>query len=123
LRSRIRSWGAPRIHGELLKLGSMFRSGPLPAQPRHPKPPSQTWRTLPPEHVADLAPSILRRTDGTFRVLYVSWSFCNIAVSRAFNEHMWLARARAELCKGHVGDQRFSDAATLFAIEHSRSGA
>ena len=40
-------WGAPRIHGELLKLGidvgerSVSRF--MPAKPR--KPPSQTWRT------------------------------------------------------------------------------
>ena len=66
-------WGAPRIHGELLKLGldiSQRTVGRL--MPRRVKPPSQTWRTFLQNHVADLAsvdffvvPTV------TFRVLYV----------------------------------------------------
>ena len=66
-------WGAPRIHGELLKLGlniSQRTVGRL--MPRRLKPPSQTWRTLLQNHVADLVsvdffvvPTV------TFRVLYV----------------------------------------------------
>ena len=66
-------WGAPRIHGELLKLGlniSQRTVGRL--MPRRAKPPSQTWRTFLQNHVADLvsvdffvAPTV------TFRVLYV----------------------------------------------------
>src|SRR5437870_11851258 len=48
-------WGAPRIHGELLKLGldvSQPTVGRL--MPRRAKPPSQTWRTFLENHVADL---------------------------------------------------------------------
>src|SRR5207253_6249192 len=48
-------WGAPRIHGELLKLGldvSQRTVGRL--MPRRAKPPSQTWRTFLENHVADL---------------------------------------------------------------------
>src|SRR2546426_1654981 len=48
-------WGAPRIHGELLKLGlnvSQRTVGRL--MPRRAKPPSQTWRTFLQNHVADL---------------------------------------------------------------------
>ena len=66
-------WRAPRIHGELLKLGlniSQRTVGRL--MPRRAKPPSQTWRTFLQNHVADLvsvdffvAPTV------TFRVLYV----------------------------------------------------
>ncbi len=66
-------WGAPRIHGELLKLGldvSQRTVGRL--MPRRAKPPSQTWRTFLENHVADLAsvdffvvPTV------TFRVLFV----------------------------------------------------
>ena len=40
-------WGAPRIHGELLKLGIVIGKtsvGKYMAQGR--KPPSQTWRTF-----------------------------------------------------------------------------
>jgi transposase InsO family protein len=48
-------WGAPRIHGELLKLGlniSQRTVGRL--MPRRAKPPSQTWRTFLHNHLADL---------------------------------------------------------------------
>jgi hypothetical protein len=40
-------WGAPRIHGELLKLGIEITE-PTVAKymVRHRKPPSQTWRTV-----------------------------------------------------------------------------
>ena len=40
-------WGAPRLHGELLKLGIAITE-PAVAQymVRHRKPPSQTWRTF-----------------------------------------------------------------------------
>lgn len=67
------TWGAPRIHGELLKLGieiSQSTVGRL--MPKHRKPPSQTWRTFLDNHVKDIAsmdffvvPTV------TFRVLYV----------------------------------------------------
>ena len=66
-------WGAPRIHGELLKLGldvSQRTVGRL--MPRRSKPPSRTWRAFLQNHLADLVsvdffvvPTV------TFRVLYV----------------------------------------------------
>ena len=41
------SWGAPRIHGELLKLGiNVGESSVSKYMVRHRKPPSQTWRTF-----------------------------------------------------------------------------
>src|SRR3954452_4338989 len=48
-------WGAPRIHGELLKLG-MEITEPTVAQymVRHRQPPSQTWRTFLQNHVNSL---------------------------------------------------------------------
>lgn len=48
-------WGAPRIHGELLKLG-FARSQTTVAKyiVRHRKPPSQTWRTFLQNHMKDL---------------------------------------------------------------------
>jgi putative transposase len=48
-------WGAPRIHGELLKLGIEITE-PTVAQyrVRHRKPPSQTWRTFLQNHVSSL---------------------------------------------------------------------
>jgi putative transposase len=48
-------WGAPRIHGELAKLGITLSERPvsrLLGRPR--RPPSQTWRTFLTNHVATL---------------------------------------------------------------------
>jgi hypothetical protein len=48
-------WGAPRIHGELLKLGIAVSQATVSKyMARHRKPPSQTWRTFLENHVADL---------------------------------------------------------------------
>src|SRR5467141_5103044 len=66
-------WGAPRIHGELLKLGlniSQRTVGRL--MPRRAKPPSQTWRTFLQNHVADLVSvDFFVVPTATFRILYV----------------------------------------------------
>src|SRR5271166_1431314 len=41
------TWGAPRIHGELLKLGLRLAQSTVSKYvPRHRKPPSQSWRTF-----------------------------------------------------------------------------
>jgi hypothetical protein len=67
-------WGAPRIHGELLKLGidigerSVSRF--MPPRPR--KPPSQTWRSFLDNHIGWLASiDFFTVPTATFRVLYV----------------------------------------------------
>jgi transposase InsO family protein len=67
-------WGAPRIHGELLKLGIEIGersvSRWMPPKPR--KPPSQTWRTFLDNHVGSLASiDFFTVPTATFRVLYV----------------------------------------------------
>ena len=66
-------WGAPRIHGELLKLGIAITE-PTVAKymVRHRKPPSQTWRTFLDNHVRDMV-SVDFFTVPTvrFQVLYV----------------------------------------------------
>ena len=49
-------WGAPRIHGELLKLGiEISQAAVSKYMIRHPKPPSQSWRTFLRNHVGCLA--------------------------------------------------------------------
>ncbi len=66
-------WGAPRIHGELLKLGFVISQRTVARlMPRRRQPPSRTWRTFLQNRVADLVsvdffvvPTV------TFRVLYV----------------------------------------------------
>ena len=48
-------WGAPRIHGELLKLGIEVSERTVSRyMPKQRKPPSQTWRTFLENHMADL---------------------------------------------------------------------
>ena len=48
-------WGAPRNHGELLKLGiDVSQATVTRYMVRHPKPPSQTWRTFLDNHVGSL---------------------------------------------------------------------
>ncbi len=68
------TWGAPRIHGELLKLGikidqttvsnylKRFRTG---------KPPSQTWRTFLKNHIGKCGIDFFTVPTGPFRILYV----------------------------------------------------
>jgi hypothetical protein len=66
-------WGAPRIHGELLKLGSdLGETSVSKYLIRHRKPPSQSWRTFLDTHVKSMV-SIDFFTVPTirFQVLYV----------------------------------------------------
>ena len=66
-------WGAPRIHGELLKLGINISQATVSKyMVRHRKPPSQTWRTFLNNH-ADCTAGIDFFTvpTATFRILYV----------------------------------------------------
>ena len=67
------TWGAPRIHGELLKLGiDIGESSVTKYMLRCHKPPSQTWHTFLDNHLSQLV-SIDFFTVPTirFRVLYV----------------------------------------------------
>jgi hypothetical protein len=48
------TWGAPRIHGELLKLGFRLAQSTISKYlPRHRKPPSQSWRTFLRNHLRE----------------------------------------------------------------------
>ena len=49
-------WGAPRIHGELLKLGIEISERSVTGIIRRnsPKPPSQTWKTFIKNHMTDM---------------------------------------------------------------------
>jgi len=66
-------WGAPRIHGELLKLGfDVSQRTVARLMPRRRKLPSQTWRAFLQNHVADLASvDFFVVPTATFRLLYV----------------------------------------------------
>lgn len=63
------TWGAPRIHGELLKLGEATVSRYMPLRR---EPPSQTWRTFLRNHAEDLVSiDFFVVPTATFRILYV----------------------------------------------------
>lgn len=66
-------WGAPRIHGELLKLGLVVSEATVSKYMiRHRKPPSQAWRTFLENHLSDIvAIDFLTVPTATFRVLFV----------------------------------------------------
>jgi hypothetical protein len=66
-------WGAPRIHGELLKLGiAVAQSTVARYLPRPRKPPSQTWRTFLTNHLTQAAAiDFFTVPTATFRVLFV----------------------------------------------------
>ena len=66
-------WGAPRIHGELLKLGIRISQATVAKyMVRQQKPPSQTWRTFLENHVKQLvATDFLVVKTISFRLLFV----------------------------------------------------
>ena len=66
-------WGAPRIHGELLKLGiEVSQATVAKYMVLRRKPPSQTWRTFLNTHVKQLVSTdFFVVPTVTFRVLYV----------------------------------------------------
>ena len=66
-------WGAPRIHGELLKLGIEVSEATVSKYlARLPKPPSQTWRTFLRNHARALASiDFFVLPTATFRLLMV----------------------------------------------------
>jgi len=66
-------WGAPRIHGELLKPGIDVSQATVTRYMfRHPKPPSRTWRTFLDNHVNCLVSiDFFVVPTATFTVLFV----------------------------------------------------
>jgi len=66
-------WGAPRLHGELLKLGIDISERTVSRwMPRKTKPPSQNWRAFLDNHVGELVSiDFLTVPTATFRVLFV----------------------------------------------------
>ena len=66
-------WGAPRIHGELLKLGLNVSEATVSKyMARHRRPPALSWRTFLVNHASDIvAIDFLTVPTATFRVLFV----------------------------------------------------
>jgi len=65
-------WGAPRIHGELLKLGiNISERSVSRLMPQRRQPPSQTWRTFLANHLHEIASvDLFTVPTATFRVLF-----------------------------------------------------
>jgi putative transposase len=66
-------WGAPRIHGELQKLGiTISQPAVSKYMVRHRKPPSQSWRTFLDNHIGNMVSvDFFTVSTVTFRVLFV----------------------------------------------------
>ncbi len=73
-------WGAPRIHGELLKLGiEISQAAVSKYMSRRRKPPSQTWRTFLENHAKDIVSiDFFTVPTATFRVLFVFVMLSNV---------------------------------------------
>src|SRR5262245_7300922 len=65
-------WGAPRIHGELLKLGIKISQATVGRwMPWHPKVPSPTWRSFLRNHLPHIAAiDMFVVATATFQLLY-----------------------------------------------------
>jgi transposase InsO family protein len=97
-------WGAPRIHGELLKLGIKISQATVAKyRVRGRKPPSQTWRTFLENHLNELVSTdFLVVSTVSFRLLFV---FVVLGTTRRHAIHFnvtshptaeWTARQIAE---------------------------
>jgi len=66
-------WGAPRIHGELLKLGiEVSQASVAKYMVRRRQPPSQTWRTFLRNHIGQIAAAdFFIVPTATYRLLFV----------------------------------------------------
>ena len=124
-------WGAPRIHGELLKLGFELSEATVAKyMVRHRKPPSQTWRTFLVNHAKELvsadffvAPTVF------FKVLFV---FVILSHDRRRPVHAavteyptaeWTARQSSTRCSFLVGtgsNVRRSSPAAAWWVEQAR---
>ena len=102
-------WGAPRVHGELLKLGiEVSETTVSKYMTKHRGPPSQNWRTFLQNHAKELiALEFFTVPTATFRVLFV---LVILSHDRRrilhFNvtEHptaAWTARQLLEACGAH----------------------
>ena len=132
-------WGAPRIHGELLKLGLTVSQATVSKyMPRQRRPPSQVWRTFLKNHAQDLiALDFFTVATATFRVLFVLVGLSHGRRRlRHFNitEHPtaeWTARQLIEACgpedsprylirdRDQVYGERFSRQAKMLDIRQT----
>jgi hypothetical protein len=107
-------WGAPRLHGELLKLGiSLSQSTVAKYMRRHPRPPSQTWRTFLTNHASQtVAADLFVVPTVTFRLLFVLIILAHDRrriVHMAVTEHPTAAWTAQQLRNAFPGTRPASD--------------
>ncbi len=132
-------WGAPRIHGELLKLGLMVSQATVSKYMLRPRrPPSQVWRTFLKNQAKDLiALDFFTVPTATFRILFVLGVLSHHRrrlVHFNVTEHPtaeWTARQLIEACgqeesprqlirdRDQVYGERFSRQARLLDIREA----
>jgi hypothetical protein len=80
-------WGAPRIHGELVKLGiDVSQATVATYMVRHRRPPSQTWRTFLANHIGQgMAADFFVVPDGDVP-LFVRTAHCDAATGTAIHK-------------------------------------
>jgi len=100
------TWGAPRIHGELLKLGIQVSQSTVSKYlPRRRQPPSQGWRTFLANHLGEaIAVDFAVVSTATFQILFV---FVVLSLERRRVLHLnvtahptaaWTAQQVVEAC-------------------------
>src|SRR5260370_11709627 len=112
------TWGAPRIHGELLKLGmNIGETSVSKYLVRQRKPPSQTWRTFLENHVKHLVSvDFLTGPSLRFQVLHV---FLVVANDRRRILHFGVtAHPTAEWTAQQLRDAFPSDTAPRYLLRH-----
>jgi putative transposase len=97
-------WGAPRIHGELLKLGiDVCQATVAKYMVRHPRPTSQTWRTFLANHVGQImAADFFVVPTATCQLLFVLVVLAHArrrVVHVAVTEHPTAAWTAQQLCE------------------------
>jgi putative transposase len=132
-------WGAPRIHGELLKLGLTVSQATVSKYMlRHRRPPSQAWRTFLKNHAKDvIALDFFTVPAATFRVRFVLVMLTHSRrrlVHLNVTEHPtaeWTARQLLEACaleeaprylirdRDQVYGERFSHQAQTLGIQEA----
>jgi putative transposase len=110
-------WGAPRIHGELLKLGFALSERTVSRlMPRRQKPPSQSWRTFLKNHLdSTVAVDFFAVPTLTCRILFV---FVVLAHDRRRILHLNVTRHPSSAWARPQLRENFSEDATARFLLH-----
>jgi hypothetical protein len=121
-------WGAPRIHGELLKLG-IDQTSAAKYMARHRRPPSHGWKTFLRNHADGIATiDLFVVPTFSFRLLYgllILWHGRRQILWLGVTAHPtaeWMARQLTETCAGNGCPNTWFGIVTLFTAKFSPGG-